>query len=127
MKSRNTRQKNLLQAELEKMTGFFSAEDFYMIILKKMSNMGLATIYRFLNERVKNGQLHSYYCDKRAVYSNSKNNHCHYICQKCGKIQHVDIKNIDTIKKSIRGSICHFQIDVYGICENCLKINHTLG
>jgi len=121
MKSRNTRQRDLLQLELEDMIGFFSAEDFHRIILKKMPGIGIATIYRFLNETVKNSQLHSYYCDKRAVYSNSKNNHCHYICQKCGKKHHVDIKNIDSIKRSIKGSICHFQIDVYGVCENCLK------
>jgi Fe2+ or Zn2+ uptake regulation protein len=124
MKSRNTKQKELLQKELEHMTGFFSAEDFYKNISKKLQNIGIATIYRFLNEKVQNRQLHSYYCDKRAVYSTSKNNHCHYICQKCGKKQHVDIKNIDSLKKSIKGSICHFQIDVYGVCEDCLKQNH---
>jgi len=123
MKSRNTRQKDLLQNELENMIGFFSAEDFHQIMIKKMSSIGIATVYRFLNETVKSSRLHSYYCDKRAVYSNSKNNHCHYICQKCGKIQHVDIKNIDNIKKSIKGFICHFQIDVYGLCEDCMKKN----
>jgi len=123
MKSRNTKQKDLLQNELQKMTGFFSAEDFYHIILKKMSGIGIATVYRFLNESVKNSLLHSYSCGNRTVYSNSKNNHCHYICQKCGKKQHVDIKNIDSLKKSIKGSICHFQIDVYGMCEDCSKKN----
>jgi Fe2+ or Zn2+ uptake regulation protein len=121
MKSRNTKQKEILQKELDNMMGFFSAEDFYRILLKKMSHIGIATVYRFLNEKIKNNQLHSYYCDKRTVYSNSKNNHCHYICQQCGKTQHVDIKDIDSIKKSIKGSICHFQIDVYGVCDECLK------
>jgi len=123
MKSRNTIQKELLQKELDNMTGFFSTEDFHLITLKKMPHLGIATIYRFLNEKVQNQLLHSYYCDKKAVYSNSKNNHCHYICQKCGRKQHVDIKNIDSIKKSIKGTICHFQIDVYGICEECGKKN----
>jgi Fe2+ or Zn2+ uptake regulation protein len=123
MKSRTTKQKELLQEELEHMNGFFSAEDFHSVALKKMPHLGIATIYRFLNEQIQNQQLHSYYCDKKAVYSNSKNNHCHYICQKCGKIQHIDIKNIDSIRKSIKGTITHFQIDVYGICETCLKRN----
>lgn len=112
-----------MQKELDAMTGFFSAEDFHPKVLQKMPNIGLATVYRFLNEKIKNSQLHSYSCDKRAVYSNSKNNHCHYLCQKCGKKQHIDIKNIDSIKKSIKGTICHFQIDVYGLCEDCLKKN----
>jgi len=72
MKIRNTKQKELLHKELENMRDFFSADDFHLQILKKMPNIGIATIYRFLNEKVKNNQLHSYYCDKRAVYSNSK-------------------------------------------------------
>jgi len=121
MKFRNTRQRALLQKESENMRDFFSAEDFYLIILKKMPHIGIATVYRFLKESVKESQLHSYSCDKKIVYSNSKNNHCHYICQKCGKKQHVDIINIDSIRKSIKGSICHFQIDVHGICEECEK------
>ncbi|MGV8141885.1 MAG: transcriptional repressor [Candidatus Woesearchaeota archaeon] len=121
MKSRITRQKELLQRELDCMTGFFSAEEFHSLSLHKMPNLGIATIYRFLNEKSKNRQLHSYYCDKRTVYSNSKNNHCHYVCQNCGEKRHIEIKNIDSIKKSITGTICHFQIDVYGICDKCLK------
>jgi Fur family transcriptional regulator, ferric uptake regulator len=124
MRLRNTRQKQLLQTELENITGFFSAEDFYLIMSKKMSNIGIATVYRFLKEQVRDSHLHSYLCDKRTVYSNSKNNHCHYVCQKCGKKQHVDIRNIDSIRKSIKGNICHFQIDVYGVCEDCGKKNN---
>jgi Fe2+ or Zn2+ uptake regulation protein len=123
MKSRNTRQKDLLNLELERMTGFFGADEFHQFIQRKMPNVGIATIYRFLNDMIKERRLHSYYCDKRTVYSNSKNNHCHYICQSCGLKQHIDIKNIDSIRKSIKGTICHFQIDVSGVCENCLKKN----
>jgi len=123
LKSRSTRQKELLNRELEDMDEFFSAEEFHSITVRKMPHIGIATIYRFLNEKVHERQLHSYNCNKRTVYSNSKNNHCHYICQKCGEKQHINIKNIDSIKKSMTGTICHFQIDVHGICENCLRKN----
>jgi Fe2+ or Zn2+ uptake regulation protein len=123
MKSRNTKQKELLSSELDRMHGFFNAEEFHAVAKRKIPHIGIATVYRFLNERTADRKLHSYICDKRTVYSNSKNNHCHYICQKCGKKQHVDIKNIDSIKRSIKGTICHFQIDVYGICEECEKKN----
>jgi len=105
------------------MKGFFGADEFHTIAKTQMPHIGVATIYRFLSDKVKERQLHSYYCEKKTVYSTSANNHCHYICQKCGKTQHVEIKNIDSIKKSIKGTICHFQIDVSGICEKCLKEN----
>ena len=48
------------------------------------------------------------------------NNHSHFICEKCGIKKHIDIKNIDFIKKNIPGSICHFQVDVTGVCDKCI-------
>jgi Fur family ferric uptake transcriptional regulator len=121
MKSRNTKQKEVLSIELDAMRGFFNAEEFHFLAKKKIPHIGIATVYRFLNERVSERRLHSYLCDKRTIYSNSRNSHCHYICQECGKKQHIDIKDIGNIKKSIKGTICHFQIDIYGICEDCKK------
>lgn len=121
MKSRNTRQKELLNLELEKMDGFFGAEEFHTTTSRSMPHIGIATIYRFLNDKVKERRLHSYYCDKRTVYSNNSHSHCHYVCQRCGKTVHIDIKDIDSIQKSIKGTICHFQIDVSGVCSECIK------
>lgn len=121
MKSRNTRQKELLEKEINKIKGFFTAEELYSRI--ENSGIGIATIYRFLKEKTKNRQLHSYVCDGRNIYSNSSSSHSHYTCQICGKRSHIEIKDIGKIRKSIKGSICHFQIDVTGVCENCMKRN----
>lgn len=119
MISRKTRQKELLDKEISNKKGFFTAEDIYNNI--KNTGIGIATIYRFLNYKKKNRQLHSYICDGKTIYSNNSNNHCHYTCQICGKKKHIDIKDIGPIKKNIRGTICHFQIDVNGVCEECMK------
>ena len=43
------------------------------------------------------------------------------ICEGCKKIKHINLGQIDFIQKKIKGSICHFQIDVTGLCENCQK------
>jgi Fe2+ or Zn2+ uptake regulation protein len=125
-KSRQTIQKAHLESTLQSIGGFFTAEEFHKLALKTASHIGIATVYRFLNEKKKNRELHSYVCDKKMVYSTSSNSHCHYTCQICGKKQHVDIKEIGNIKKNINGTICHFQIDVTGICENCLKKNKSV-
>ena len=119
MKSRNTRQKSAMQKELDSIQGFFSAEELFRKLEKK--GVGMATLYRFLNDKEKKRQLHSYVCDKRKIYSNNSNSHCHYICQVCGKKQHIQLKDIGNIRKDIKGTICHFQIDVHGVCEGCRK------
>jgi Fur family peroxide stress response transcriptional regulator len=123
MKSRNTIQKELLLELSDSFNSFFDAEELLEKAQKNMKgkNIGIATVYRFLSEATKNGNLHSYTCDRRTIYSNNSNNHSHFICEKCHKKIHINISNIDFIKKNIPGSICHFQIDVTGICNSCNK------
>lgn len=120
-KTRKTKQKRLLEAELEKFDSFFSAEDLFKRVQKKDSKIGIATVYRFLNELRNEERLHPYVCDRRLVYSRLSDNHCHFICQKCGKIVHFDVEDIGFVKKKINGTVCHFQIDVSGTCRNCLE------
>jgi Fe2+ or Zn2+ uptake regulation protein len=121
IKKRNTKQKELLLNSLSDINIFFTAEDLLNKVQKTTPSIGIATIYRFLNEIKSEGKLHSYTCDRKTIYSNQKNNHSHYICEKCKKISHIKIDNIDFIKNNIPGSICHFQIEVYGVCDSCLK------
>ncbi len=118
-KSRNTRQKELIAKEAEKLTGMFDAEKLYEIVKKKDDSIGIATIYRYLKESKGKGELYSYICDRRTIYSKGKNSHCHFICEKTGKIIHFDISNIDFLKNKIPGTITSFQIEVRGVCEDC--------
>jgi len=119
--SRITKQKELMETELEKVNSFFTAEGFFNKLKKKNKKISIATIYRFLKELRKERKLHSYLCNRRLIYSKEKTNHCHFICQKCNKVIHFDVDEIDFLRKKIRGDICHFQIDVHGICDKCLN------
>ena len=120
-KSRKTKQKELMQSEILKFTSFFTADELYNKIKEKDHNIGIATVYRFLKDLRRKKELHSYICNRKMIYSREKNNHCHFICQRCNQITHFSIDKIDFLKTKIKGYICHFQIDVYGICEECLK------
>lgn len=120
-KSRKTKQKELIQSEISQLTSFFTAEELYENIKKKDETIGIATVYRFLKELRKRKELHSYICERKMIYSHDENNHCHFICQKCDKITHFSIDKIDFLTKKLNGDLCHFQIDVHGICNECLK------
>jgi len=119
--TRITRQKNILEEELKKVNTFFTAEDLLLKAQVKDKNIGIATIYRFLKDKTSKDNIHSYTCDRRQLYSTQKNNHCHFICTQCGKTTHFNVKEIDFIKGKIDGKICHFQIDIHGICNECGK------
>ena len=121
VKSRQTKQKELLNEEVKHMDSFFTAEDVFAKINKKDKKLGIATIYRFLRNLVDTGQIHSYICNRKTIYSLDKESHCHFTCEKCKKVSHIEINSLDFIKNRINGSICHFQIDVFGTCSDCKK------
>lgn len=116
---RLTKQKRLLQDTLTQFTSFFDAYELHNIVVKKNPNIGLATIYRFLNALEFAGELHSFLCDNKKIYSLSKTNHAHFKCEKCGIIKHIKIKNLDFLSEFKQEQICHFQIELHGVCEKC--------
>jgi len=121
-KSRNTKQKEVIEQILSSMNSFFTAEDIYKLVKKKDNQIGIATIYRFLNGLKNENKLYSYVCDRKTLFSKEKKSHCHFTCEKTGKIIHFDIDNIDFLKKvkeKIPGSISSFQLEVRGVCDSC--------
>lgn len=118
---RQTKQKGLINEELSKFSTFFTAEELFDRVRKNNPRIGLATIYRFLKHLSEKKEIHSYSCNRRTIYSKEENSHCHFICQKCGRIIHFEIDSIDFLSKKINGDICHFQIDVNGVCRKCLN------
>lgn len=119
-KTRNTRQKALIDSGTEYSESFFTAEELLAKTRGKERKIGIATIYRFLKEAENEGKLHSYLCGRRRVYSKEESSHCHFTCSKCGKGEHFKLRDISQIKASVEGKICHFQIDVAGVCKKCL-------
>ncbi|HLP80316.1 MAG TPA: transcriptional repressor [Acidobacteriota bacterium] len=119
MISRKTKQKQQLLKCIAKKKEFFTAEDVFADMYKSDSSIGLATIYRFLKAETAAHRLYSYTCDKRVVYSNSLQSHCHFECEHTGKIQHFSIQNLDFLKNKIPGKITSISIVVKGICESC--------
>jgi Fe2+ or Zn2+ uptake regulation protein len=118
-RTRNTKQRDLIEEETRNFSTFFTAEELYQSVKERDPGIGIATVYRYLNDPDRDSKPHFYYCDRRRVYSFSQNNHCHFECGICRKVVHFDIDKIDFLKGSINGRICHFQIDVYGICDDC--------
>ena len=119
MITRKTNQKEIIEKEINNIHYFFDVKRLYKQISKKDKNIGIATIYRFLKRLTEKRDIHSYNCDRKIIYSSNARSHCHFICEKCGDITHIHLKKLDFIQKEIKGDICHFQIDVTGVCEKC--------
>lgn len=120
--SRKTKQKELIEQIILSRSSFFTAEDIHKLAKKKDSQIGIATVYRFLKSLKKENKIYSYTCNRKMLYSKEKISHCHYTCEKTGKVIHFEIENLDFLKKikeKIPGSINSFQLEVRGVCDSC--------
>lgn len=123
MMQRMTRQKKLLFETAQTFSSFFDAYELHAKTMKLDKRIGLATIYRFLTTMENDGEIHSFMCGNKKIYSNNKKSHAHFRCEKCGKVKHIDIKNVDFLNES-RDEVCHFQIELSGLCAAC-KVDST--
>ena len=119
--TRETRQKETIQEEIEKMASFFTAEDLSYKVINKNKKISVPTVYRFLKKMREKGKIHYYLCDRKILYSKEKKSHCHFTCQLCGKTEHLNIEKLDFLKKQLQADICHIQVDVTGTCKDCVQ------
>ena len=117
--SRNTKQKELISSEIKSFDRFFNADELYDKVKKKDKKIGIATVYRVLRDLKGKSKLCSYVCNRKLIYSKDKKIHCHFICEKCGKMDHIVLDKLDFLKKNVEGELCHVQIDVSGVCKKC--------
>jgi Fur family ferric uptake transcriptional regulator len=123
LKTRKTKQKQILLEQICKMDGFFEPIQLLQKVKKIYPKMGIATVYRFLKECEKNEAVQKYRHSRKKIYSAQEKSDAHFTCTICGKMRHIDASSIDfgsvlCDKKNIK--ISHFQLDVYGTCEKCL-------
>ncbi|TDC45322.1 transcriptional repressor, partial [Jiangella ureilytica] len=84
---RQTRQKHEVRAALLDSDDFVSAQDLHAQLRASGSRIGLATVYRNLNEMVHNDEADTYHAPsgEQRFRSCSRDHHHHLICRKCGK------------------------------------------
>ena len=116
---RLTKQKKMLHEEIKLFSSFFDAQELHQKLSGKHQKFGLATIYRFLNKAESDGDLHSFLCHNKKIYSNNKKSHAHFTCERCGKLKHIPLKNVDFLQETLPDEICHFQVELVGICSGC--------
>ncbi|PIZ55971.1 hypothetical protein COY28_01355, partial [Candidatus Woesearchaeota archaeon CG_4_10_14_0_2_um_filter_57_5] len=88
---------------------------------RQARSMGIATVYRFLRDKKRTGEVRSYLCNRKTVYTTSKMSHCHFVCEKTGEVIHFDVDSLDFMQEKIPGTISSFQIEVRGTCEECVS------
>ena len=104
-----------------------SAEDVYKILLEQDEDIGLATVYRVLNQFDDAGILirHHFEGGKSVFEISQKEHHDHLVCLTCGKVVEfedpvIEQRQIEVAKEN-NMSLTHHSLYLYGECNknNC--------
>ena len=104
-----------------------SAEDVYKILLEQDEDIGLATVYRVLNQFVDAGILirHHFEGGKSVFEISYKEHHDHLVCLRCGKVVEFEDPVIERrqleVAEQNNMKLTHHSLYMYGECndENC--------
>ncbi|QLB13463.1 Fur family ferric uptake transcriptional regulator [Bisgaardia hudsonensis] len=102
----------------------FSAEDIYKMLLEKGEEIGLATVYRVLNQFDEANILirHNFEGNKSVFELAPEEHHDHIICVDCGKVFEFNDEVIEKRQKEIsaeRGiKLKTHSLYLYGKCNN---------
>ena len=110
-------------------------KDRHLSIIEIKDEMGgsipTATLYRLLDSYVEEGVVRKYIigpsssCCFQYIDENHEHNHFHLICEKCGRLIHLECHEVDHLIEHISGEH-NFDIDIakinlYGVCEDCKR------
>lgn len=104
-----------------------SAEDVYKLLIDHGEEIGLATVYRVLNQFDDAGILNRHHFEggKSVFEISHKEHHDHLVCLKCGKVVEFEDDTIEkrqeVVAKANNMKLINHSLYLYGECkkENC--------
>lgn len=119
---RNTKQKQLILQIINNNINHLNAFEVYEEARKSMPNISLGTVYRNLNMLIEEKNARRLKAANGIDrFDNTKTQHHHFVCMKCGKyydiFDKIELKNL----KENYGIIKNYEIQINGICNDCLK------
>lgn len=123
---RNTAQRAAILQVLAGTEEFVSAQDLHAALRSAGSTIGLATVYRALQEMATGGDLDTVrnatgevlyrQCDQPA-------HHHHLVCRRCGRTEEVEAPQVERWARSIAAQHGYTDIDheveLFGLCAEC--------
>ena len=124
---RTTWQKLAVKHALGEAIGFVSAQQLHQVLRNHGSTIGLATVYRALNELVLAKEADSLQSTEgELVYRVcAQTHHHHLICRNCGKTVEIEAKRVESWADQVATehgfSDPSHTIDIFGLCSPCQK------
>lgn len=124
---RTTWQKLAVKHALAEATGFVSAQQLHLVLRNHGSTIGLATVYRALNDLVSSSEADSLQSAEGELVFRAcaPTHHHHLICRNCGETVEIEAKRVeswaDQVAQEHGFTDSSHTIDIFGLCPACQK------
>ena len=104
-----------------------TAEHIFQAVRKKLSRISFGTVYRNLLVLEQLGMIAPLYYSKECVcYDAIIENHYHFVCRHCDKVENVSLDEMFELNKQISKrhdvQVAYHRLFFYGRCGNCRKL-----
>ena len=125
--TRETRQKEVIGKEVEKINSFFTSDELHRRLAKKHPNIGIATVYRTIKLFEENNIIEKHeFKDGRFRYEEvPEEHHDHLIDIKSGKVIEFQNEAIEELQRKIAEELGYKLVDhrleLYGVPDKAKK------
>ena len=123
MKSRNTKQLELIWGAVKDDSSHPTAEQIYHRVRKKSSHISLGTVYRNLQKLIAGEKLQVLMVGRAQHFDPLVERHQHYICESCQRVFDVMVdqqREIEPAKLPHEGfKVTSHRLAFYGVCKHC--------
>ena len=103
-----------------------TAEEIYRQIRESGVSISLATVYNNLKTLVEDGVLRKLTLDGSPDRFDAAGCHQHLICEKCGRVKDVRIRDLtDILTEDTGAEVLSYDLHIRYLCEDCRKTHET--
>lgn len=104
-----------------------TAEHIFQAVRKKLPRISFGTVYRNLLVLEQLGMIAPLYYSKECMrYDGMADNHYHFVCRHCDKVENVSMDEMLELDKQISRrhgvSAAYHRLFFYGACKDCQKL-----
>ncbi|SNU01400.1 zinc uptake regulator, Fur family [Ruaniaceae bacterium KH17] len=127
---RMTRQKAAVRSILDELDGFHSAQEIHEMLAEKGDRVGLATVYRNLQQLAESGDVDVLRMGDEHVYRACEPHHHHHLlCRACGRTAELSEDEVDEWLRAVTTrhgfTMTNHSLELVGLCTDCAKESRT--
>ncbi len=123
---RNTTQRAAILQVLAGTDEFVSAQDLHSALRGSGSTIGLATVYRALQDMARGGDLDTVLNQTGEVLYRKcvqPAHHHHLVCRRCGRTQEIEAPSVEKWARTVAAEYgytdINHELELFGVCSDC--------